>query len=100
MTKSTTKEWTETELQEAQCLSEEMVLELYRERLCPVFYIVKEMNPDRNEIQLNLDFGYPNEVGSFSSQPAGDDIYNETIGRCVCLCKATGRKIPDFILRK
>ena len=30
----------------------------------------------------------------------GKDVPNVTIGKCVCLCKATGRKIPKFILDK
>lgn len=94
------KEWTKEELQEAQRLAEEMVLELYRKRVSPVFYVRKEFNPDNEEISLNCNFGTPKGYGKFHSSPAGDDIYNETIGRCVCLCKATGRKIPDFILNK
>ena len=94
------KEWTKEELQEAQRLAEEMVLELYRKRVSPVFYVRKEFDPDNEEISLNCNFGTPKGYGEFHSSPAGDDIYNETIGRCVCLCKATGRKIPDFILRK
>lgn len=94
------KEWTKEELQEAQRLAEEMVLELYRKRVSPVFYVRKELDLDNEEISLNCTFGSPSGYGEFHSSPAGDDIYNETIGRCVCLCKATGRKIPDFILNK
>lgn len=94
------KEWTKEELQKAQRLSEEMVLELYRKRVNPVFYVRKELDPDNEKIFLDCTFGSPSGYGEFHSSPAGDDIYNEIIGRCVCLCKATGRKIPDFILRK
>lgn len=89
------REWTEAEIEEAIQLSDEMILELHHRHLSPVFY----HNASANDVSLALCWGAPSKSLDFSSFPKGDP-YNAEIGRCVCLCKATGRKIPEFIRNK
>lgn len=45
--------------------------------------------------------GYPNQTYAAGSATAcSNDEFDYTIGRCVALCKALDRPIPDFILNK
>ncbi len=90
------REWTEAEIEEAIQLSDEMILELHHRHLSPVFY---HRGLGCEKVMLDLGMGNPNGNRSFAAIPDGDP-YNDEIGRCVCLCKATGRKIPEFIREK
>lgn len=87
-------EWTEAEIEEATRLSDEMILELHHRHLSPVFYHWP------NGVLISLNFGEPRESDrAIIASPKGDP-FNDEIGRCVCLCKATGREIPEFIQNK
>ena len=89
------REWTNDEIAKAGKMADEMILELHHNRLSPVFYYV----PKDKRTELEFRFGFPCKHGSYTARAHGNDAYNEVIGRCVCLCKATGRDIPDFIRR-
>lgn len=87
------REWTNDEIAKAGKMADEMILELHHKRLSPVLYYM----PEEKRTSLSLDFGLPSKEEFYNTQVHGNDAYNEVIGRCVCLCKATGRDIPDFI---
>ena len=87
-------EWTKAEIEEATRLSDEMILDLHHKRLNPVFYHAA------GEVRLKFGFFEPSgDCNYIAAVPKGAP-YSAEIGRCVCLCKATGRKIPAFIRNK
>lgn len=92
-------EWTEAEIEEATRLSDEMILELHHRHLSPVLGYKKL----ENKTVLHLaksDAESGRRWKEYTSSPRGDDPFDYDIGRCVCLCRATGRKIPEFIRNK
>lgn len=92
-------EWTEAEIEEAARLSDEMILELHHRHLSPVLGYKKS----ENKTVLHLaksDAESGRRWKEYTSSPRGDDPFDYDIGRCVCLCRATGRKIPEFIREK
>ena len=92
-------EWTDEEIAEAVRLSDEMILELHHRHLSPVLGYKKS----ENKTVLHLaksDAESGRRWKEYTSSPRGDDPFDYDIGRCVCLCKATGRKIPAFIWEK
>lgn len=92
-------EWTEAEIEEATRLSDEMILELHHRHLSPVLGYKKS----ENKTVLHLaksDAESGRGWKEYASSPRGDDPFDYDIGRCVCLCRATGRKIPEFIRDK
>ena len=93
------REWTEAEIEEAIQLSDEMILELHHRHLSPVLGYKKS----ENKTVLHLaksDAESGRGWKEYTSSPRGDDPFDYDIGRCVCLCRATGRKIPEFIRDK
>ena len=93
------REWTEAEIEEATRLSDEMILELHHRHLSPVLGYKKS----ENKTVLHLaksDAESGRRWKEYTSSPRGDDPFDYDIGRCVCLCRATGRKIPAFIRNK
>lgn len=52
---------------------------------------------DGNIIALSWKNRYENTKEVFEAKCSPHDEYNEAIGKMVCLCKATGRKLPDWI---
>lgn len=93
------RDWTEEEIKEAKRLSDEMVLELFHAGKSPMF----SYSGCGNTVSFVLmKFGmWLGAYGeAYCAKVRGKDIPNLDIGKCVCLCKATGREIPDFILRK
>lgn len=108
------RDWTEAEIEEAKKLSDEVILELYHGFNYPVFYFYPETKSCRlvyggyggfgthidysdTEKQVRVTLHNSRE---YFSKAVGKDIYNPYIAMCVCLCKATGRKIPKFIRDK
>ena len=72
-------------------------MRLFDEGECsPVFYVEQE----DNSVSLSLQFGRPYKRVDFFSKPSGGDVFNADIGKCVCLCKATGTPMPEFIKNK
>lgn len=89
--------WTPEEIAEATRITDKLILDLHHRGFSPVFYEFPE------EIRVTLRIGYPatkSKKDCGISTPKGYDIFNREIGRCVALCKATGTKIPDFIVKK
>lgn len=93
------REWTEAEIEEAIQLSDEMILELHHEHLSPVLGYKKSENKTILYLAKS-DAESGRGWKEYTSSPRGDDPFDYDIGRCVCLCRATGRKIPEFIREK
>lgn len=85
--------WTAEELAEAQLLAMRIM-----NRLCMDGYSISWSKAD-NAISLwMLDEGSRNHSNTFCTT---DPLYwNTWIGKCVCLCRATGREVPAFIIKK
>lgn len=87
--------WTEEEIAEAIRVTDEEILKLHHEHKSPVFYC-----DFSNEIIVSLRFGTNKNGKAEYARPCYGDIPNVEIGRCVAICKLTGRKIPEFIMKK
>ena len=84
--------WTYGELIKAQELSKQLLYKIYFEQnMSVVFYI------NNQDVQATLKFGLPSRSISVIAKPTKYDKFSVVIGKCVCLCKLTGTKIPDFI---
>lgn len=85
--------WTEAEIKEAQLLEMRIM-----NRLCLDGYSISWSKAD-NAISLwMLDEDSRNHSNTFCMT---DPLYwNTWIGKCVCLCRATGREVPAFIIKK
>lgn len=95
------RKWTEEEISAAKEISHKIILELYDNFVFPVFY-----QPTDNNIMVDIDFGHNfgkdrnyKKTVAYANCSKNDE-YNVEIGRCVALCKATGKPIPEFIMRK
>ena len=91
------KDWTEDEISHAKNLVRDMIEEVFMSGGKVSFDNTYQKNtlvcmvyPDC--LSLNKFLG--------RSTPHGKDIYNIWIGKCVALCKALHRPIPDFIRLK
>lgn len=97
------RDWTEEEIKEAERLSDEIVLELFHAGKSPMF-AYSGCGNTVSEVKMKFETWVGTWVGTYGeaycAKVHGKDIPNLVIGKCVCLCKATGREIPDFILRK
>lgn len=92
-------EWTDEEIAEAVRLSDEMILELHHRHLSPVLGYKKSENKTVLHLaKSNAESG--RRWKEYTSSPRGDDPFDYDIGRCVCLCRATGRELPKFIRDK
>lgn len=87
--------WTEEEVAEAIRITDEEILKLHHEHKSPVFYC-----RDKSKVEVCLSFGSNKNGASKTARACGGDIPNVEIGRCVAICKLTGRKIPEFIMKK
>ena len=85
--------WTAEELAEAKHLAIRIMM-----RLCLDGYSISWSKAD-NAISLwMLDEDSRNHSNTFCMT---DPFYwNTWIGKCVCLCRATGREVPAFIVKK
>ena len=85
--------WTAEELAEAKHLAMQIMTQL-----CLDGYSISWSNAD-NAISLwMLDEDSRNHSNTFCMT---DPFYwNTWIGKCVCLCRATGREVPAFIIKK
>ena len=85
--------WTEEELAEAKHLAMQIM-----QQLCLDGYSISWSKAD-NAISLwMLDEDSRNHSNTFCMT---DPFYwNTWIGKCVCLCRATGREVPAFIVKK
>lgn len=93
----TPKDWTEEEISSAKNLMKDMIQEVFMsggdvafDDACQENTIVCVVRPDC--FSLDESCGH--------SAPRGKDVYNIWIGKCVALCKALHRPIPDFIRLK
>lgn len=93
------KDWTEEEVEQAKDLVCEMAMSLIRNN-GEVFF--RKGTYDDNiihcAIYLNSFNSYPDR--ETKSCPYGNDVFNVWIGKCVALCKALKKPIPDFIRYK
>lgn len=85
--------WTAEELAEAKHLAMQIMMQL-----CLDGYSISWSKAD-NAISLwMLDEDSRNHSNTFCMT---DPFYwNTWIGKCVCLCRATGREVPAFIVKK
>ena len=85
--------WSEAELAEAKNLAMQIM-----QQLCLDGYSISWSKAD-NAISLwMLDEDSRNHSNTFCMT---DPFYwNTWIGKCVCLCRATGREVPPFIIKK
>lgn len=85
--------WTEAEISEAKNLAMRIMTQL-----CLDGYSISWSKAD-NAISLwMLDEDSRNHSNTFCMT---DPFYwNTWIGKCVCLCRATGREVPAFIIKK
>ena len=85
--------WTAEELAEAKHLAMQIM-----QQLCLDGYSISWSKAD-NAISLwMLDEDSRNHSNTFCMT---DPFYwNTWIGKCVCLCRATGREVPAFIIKK
>lgn len=90
----TPKDWTDEEISSAKNLMKDMLQEVFMsggdvafDDACQKDNLVCVVHPDC--------FSFDESCGR--SAPHGKDIYNIWIGKCVALCKALHRPIPDFI---
>lgn len=88
--------WTEEEIAEAIRVTDEEILKLHHEHKSPVFYCYS----NAQRVVASLGFGTNRTGTTREARPCDGDIFNEEIGRCVAICKLTGRKIPEFIMKK
>lgn len=92
------KDWTEKEVEQAKELVCKMASTIIREGGDLLFIHVDK----DNSIICSV---YPDSFAwksayNFRAKPSGGDIYNIWIGKCVALCKALKKPIPDFIRYK
>ena len=93
------RDWTEEEIKEAERLSDEIVLELFHAEKSPMF-AYSGCGNTVSEVKMKFGTWVGTCGEAYCAKVHGKDVPNVTIGKCVCLCKATGRKIPKFILDK
>ena len=87
------RKWTAQEIDKAKCLAMHIM-----NQLCLDGYSISWSKAD-NAISLwMLDEDSHNHSNTFCMT---DPFYwNVWIGKCVCLCRATGREVPGFITKK
>ena len=88
--------WTEEELAEAKCLAMQIMQQLYLDGYSIRWY-ENRCNILRS-ISLLLEFNDDRKENCTCS--IGPSKWNRWIAKCVCLCRATGREVPAFIIKK
>ena len=86
-------DWTEEELKQARELFKELAAEWVLDRHKSLIFLSNEF---AKMVQLLTNAGF--EITRATVQ--NDDVYNPTIGKVVCLCKALNKPIPDYINNK
>lgn len=87
--------WTEEEIEQAKNLVCEMAKDVIRDGGNLFFSREEEDNSIACSIYRDsFDWDF---ADVFLAKPHGKDIYNVWIGKCVALCKALKKPIPDFI---
>lgn len=92
------KDWTEEEIEQAKDLVCEMAMSIVRNG--------GDLSFARDDDDDSIDcFVYNNSfswepTSNSHAKPHGKDVFNVWIGKCVALCKALKKPIPDFIRYK
>lgn len=92
-------DWTPLEIDKARRICTFLLDKAFSKNLCPVFYKQKNCY-DEPIVKCRLDFGSFPAAKEAIAVPSGKDKFNWDIGRCVALCKAMNRPVPDFIKNK
>ena len=87
-------DWTEEELKQARELFKELAAECVLDNHQNLVFAV---NPNNKSVRL-LTTRFRLELECAIAH--NDDVFNPTIGKVVCLCKALNKPIPDFINNK
>lgn len=85
--------WTAEELAEAKCLAMRIM-----EQLCLDGYSIEWFGADGYVVAYIRAYGEAESKKSDCAFYAPD--WNLWIAKCVCLCRATGREVPAFIVKK
>lgn len=103
-------EWTEDELAQAEKLYKDYLAEFVNKGHIPEFevkngkvYLYEFRHASFSVGTFTYKIILPNTVEkykAYSATPEKDDVFNETIGKVVLLCKALKKPIPDFIKNK
>lgn len=97
------KNWTGDEINEAEELFKELLTECVEKGFVPYFrrcgngvslWVYEEYT------ESELRSAPLHCTAKYFAVRSGKDIFNEKIGQAVCLCKALGKPIPDFIREK
>ena len=86
-------DWTEEELEQARELFKELAAEWVLDKRNSFIFFSSSF---ARNVQLITDTGF--EIARATAK--NDDVFNPTIGKVVCLCKALHKPIPDFINNK
>ena len=86
-------DWTEEELKQARELFKELAEEWVLDRLKPLIFYSSAYGKMVQLLTIT-DF----EIARAKAK--NDDVFNDIIGKVVCLCKALNKPIPDFINNK
>ena len=86
-------DWTEEELEQARELFKELAAEWVLDKRNSLIFFSSSF---ARNVQLITDTGF--EIARATAK--NDDVFNSTIGKVVCLCKALDKPIPDFINNK
>lgn len=97
------RDWTYSEIEQAKELSRNLILKLWDADISWFFN-----GSNAVEVSAYVPFGDNNKLPSvqfgglnlYAAYPSGNDIFNEHIGKCVCLCKLTNTPVPKFIIDK
>ena len=89
----TPEDWTEEEIEQAKDLVCEMASAIIREG-GDLFFADED---DSITCSVYRDSFTWESAHDFQAKPSRGDIYNVWIGKCVALCKALNKPIPDFI---
>lgn len=97
------REWTDEEIEQAKHLSRDLILKLW-DAGCDIVILYNA----NIEVRAHRPYGDSSRLpaarfgglNSYTACPSGNDIFNEHIGKCVCLCKLTNTPVPKFIIDK
>ena len=93
------RKWTEEEIAEAKCLAMKIMTQLCLDGHSIEWYGVKEACCHKTVAvwlsEPNNESFWKNATCYINSAP-----FDTWIAKCVCLCRATGRDVPAFIIKK
>lgn len=92
-------DWTPLEIYKARTICVFYLDKALQKNLCPVFYNLEDYN-EGPFVRCDLNYGTFGIDKIAYAFPKGKDKFNWDIGRCVALCKAMGKSVPDFIKNK